>query len=98
MRTAELRREALQRKVVLFAVSQYAPYPVTDRAVLVDMQIRYPELDCGVLLAQRICDYLAGHGLCEAETKDKCWAAKITAKGTDYLAGVGETLEGVARG
>jgi hypothetical protein len=96
-KAAELRRDAMRRGIVLHIFHAHSPYPVTDRAVLMECQTRYPELDFGLLDVQRIMDYLSGHGLAHAENKDRCWAGKITSTGVDYLSGIGDPMPGVNR-
>ena len=96
----ELERQALRRGVVLTQVECQRPAPILETSLKMQLDAKFnePEFAFSKEDLRKIIDYLAGHDLIEYEVDGDLWATKITSKGVDYLAGIGNTLDGVNRG
>jgi hypothetical protein len=100
----ELRRKALRRGAVLLQLNNAHPSVMSDMALSEQFRISYPDPDWHMprMEIKKHVDYLAGHGLVEYSSADGAdsgalWMTKITARGMDYLDGIGTELAGVSR-
>jgi hypothetical protein len=94
---SELKRLAVMRCRVLQLLKRFDPEPVLDSRAVTELSITDADLDFDVTGVRKAFKYLSGHGLASAERQGNQWAAQISSTGIDYLYGVGNVLDGVAR-
>lgn len=103
----QARQEAIRAARVLSALELNDPAPVTDSALLSQLQSAEPGLSYTLNGLRKILKYLHGKGLCllsfggksnlfDAEAADT-WIATISSDGTDFLRGFGNDAPGVYR-
>lgn len=93
----EANRKRLRRLRVLQTLQYGRPEPMGDGLCNTSLK---GEVDLGMTVARIriIFDYLEQRGLLIIVSRDSnAWIAKITADGVDYLDGMGDDLDGVAR-
>ena len=97
-----LLEKAVRRKTVLRILAEATPYKLTSAEILHKIKTNYPQIKVYEMNeVKEHLSYLEGHRLIAVNnynfSREKDWDAIIVSLGTDYLDGIGETIEGISR-
>lgn len=92
----EVTRKKLRRLRILQALQLNYPQPITEKLVAQTLSDE-SDLHLTTITMRQELDYLHELNLIRKETVDDVWCAKLLPDGVDYLDGLGDDLNGVAR-
>ncbi|MDD2815417.1 MAG: hypothetical protein PHP00_06715 [Thiotrichaceae bacterium] len=92
----EVSRKKLRRLRILQALQLNYPQPITEKLVSQTLSDE-SDLHLTTIAMRQELDYLHELSLIRREVEDDVWCAKLLPMGVDYLDGLGDDLNGVAR-
>lgn len=92
----EIIRKKLRRLRILQALQLNYPQPITEKLVAQTLS-EESDLHLTTITLRQELDYLHELNLLRREVEDDVWCAKLLPLGVDYLDGLGDDLNGVAR-